>query len=156
MLYHSDQWQVIEERVGGDTQVQYVWSPVYIDAIILRDCDSDGSSGNGLEERIYVMHDANYNVTAISDASGEVLERYYYEAYGRAVYMDANFDLLADAQSQHAWQHLHQDGRLDAMTGNHHFRHRDLSPTLGRWISQDPIWFEGSPWNLWFFRRISG
>jgi RHS repeat-associated protein len=35
------------------------------------------------------------------------------------------------------------------ITGNYHFRNRDLSPTLGRWISQDPIGFEGSPWNLY-------
>lgn len=149
VLYYSDQWQVIEERVGGDTQVQYVWSPVYVDAMILRDRDADGNSGNGLEERIYVMHDANFNVTAITDATGEVLERYYYEAYGRAVYLDANFELLAGAQSQQAWRHLHQGGRLDFITGNYHFRHRDLSPTLGRWISQDPIGFEAGDANLY-------
>jgi len=33
---------VLEERVGGETTVQYVWSPVYVDALILRDRDSDG------------------------------------------------------------------------------------------------------------------
>jgi YD repeat-containing protein len=33
-LYYSAQWQVLEERVGGNAQVQYVWSPVYVDALI--------------------------------------------------------------------------------------------------------------------------
>jgi RHS repeat-associated protein len=117
--------------------------------MILRDRDADVSSGNGLEERIYVLHDANFNVTAITDASGTVLERYAYEAYGQPIYLDANFDFLPDAQSDHSWQHLHQGGRLDQATGNYHFRHRDLSPGLGRWLSQDPIGFEGSPWNLY-------
>jgi RHS repeat-associated protein len=148
-LYYSDQWQVLEERVDGDTVTQYVWSAVYVDAMILRDRDADANTGNGLEERIYVLHDANYNVTAIVDTSGEVLERYYYEAYGRAVYLDDAFALQPDGQSEHAWQHLHQGGRLDEATGDYHFRHRDLSPTLGRWISQDPIGFEAGDANLY-------
>jgi YD repeat-containing protein len=71
-LYYSDQWQVLEERVDGDTVTQYVWSAVYVDAMILRDRDADANTGNGLEERIYVLHDANYNVTALVDTSGEV------------------------------------------------------------------------------------
>jgi RHS repeat-associated protein len=148
-LYYSDQWQVLEERVGGDTVTQYVWSAVYVDAMILRDRDADANTGNGLEERIYVLHDANYNVTALVDTSGNVLERYYYEAYGRAVYLDDAFALLPDGQSEHAWQHLHQGGRLDSATGNYYFRHRDLSPSLSRWISQDPIGYEAGDANLY-------
>jgi RHS repeat-associated protein len=148
-LYYSDQWQVLEERGGGNAVTQYVWSPVYVDAMILRDRDADASSGNGLEERIYVLHDANFNVTAITDASGTVLERYAYEAYGRPFYLDANFDFLPDAQSDHSWQHLHQGGRLDQATGNYHFRNRDSSPGIGRWLSKDPIGFEAGDANLY-------
>jgi RHS repeat-associated protein len=147
--YYSDQWQVLEERVDGDTVTQYVWSAVYVDAMILRDRDADANTGNGLEERIYVLHDANYNVTALVDTSGNVLERYYYEAYGRAVYLDDAFALLPDGQSEHAWQHLHQGGRLDTITDNYHFRNRDLSYPLGRWISQDPIGFDAGDANLY-------
>ena len=35
-LYYSDQWQVIEERVGSATTMSFVWSPVYVDAMICR------------------------------------------------------------------------------------------------------------------------
>src|SRR5262249_37734576 len=28
-LYYSDQWQLLEERVGGVVKFSYVWSPVY-------------------------------------------------------------------------------------------------------------------------------
>jgi len=110
---------------------------------------ADENTSNGFEERIYVLHDTNYNVTAIVDTSGDVLERYYYEAYGRAVYLDDAFALLPDGQSDHGWQHLHQGGRLDTIAGNYHFRHRDLSHSLGRWISQDPIGFEAGDANLY-------
>ncbi|MDW8244652.1 MAG: RHS repeat domain-containing protein [Thermogemmata sp.] len=40
--YYSSSWQVLEERVGGQARVQYVWSPVYIDALVLRDRDANG------------------------------------------------------------------------------------------------------------------
>jgi len=32
--------------------------------------------------RFYVQQDANYNVTAITDDAGTVLERYQYDPYG--------------------------------------------------------------------------
>src|SRR5262249_17838887 len=32
ILYYSAAWQVLEEDVSGSAQVQYVWSPVYVDA----------------------------------------------------------------------------------------------------------------------------
>jgi RHS repeat-associated protein len=37
----------------------------------------------------------------------------------------------------------------ERVNSNYHFRHRDLSPTLGRWISQDPIGFEAGDANLY-------
>jgi YD repeat-containing protein len=60
-LYYSDQWQVLEERVGGAAKVHYVWSPVYVDAMVLRDRDATG--GGTLSERLWVQQDANWNVT---------------------------------------------------------------------------------------------
>jgi hypothetical protein len=38
--------------------VQYVWSPVYVDALILRDRDTDADGT--IDERLYVAQDANY------------------------------------------------------------------------------------------------
>ena len=64
-LYYSAEWQVLEERVGGNTTMQYVWSPVYVDAMILRDRDTDANGS--LDERLWVQQDANFNVTAIRE-----------------------------------------------------------------------------------------
>ncbi|HYO09671.1 MAG TPA: hypothetical protein VER17_11925, partial [Tepidisphaeraceae bacterium] len=71
-LYYSDQWQVLEERQASAVKAQQVWSPVYVDAMIARDRDADASGGNGLEERLYAVHDANYNVTALVSTAGSV------------------------------------------------------------------------------------
>jgi YD repeat-containing protein len=42
-LYYSATWQVVEERVGTNVQIQNVWSPVYVDSLIERDRDPNQS-----------------------------------------------------------------------------------------------------------------
>jgi YD repeat-containing protein len=67
-LFYTAEWQVIEERTSGVARVSYVWSPVYIDALIVRDRDADNNGS--LEERLYAAHDANFNVSSIISTSG--------------------------------------------------------------------------------------
>ncbi|MCL4852622.1 MAG: RHS repeat-associated core domain-containing protein, partial [Bryobacteraceae bacterium] len=134
-LYYSAEWQVVEERESGVAVVQNVWSPVYVDALILRDRDTDGNGS--LEERMYVQQDANFNVTAIITTAGVVQERYLYDPYGKASYLNADF--TSRASSNFGWLYLHQGGRLDLTSSLYNFRNRDFSATLGRWLQQDPL-----------------
>jgi len=82
-FYYNAQGQLLEERASTQNPApspetlapvcQNVWSPRYIDALILRDRDSDGSSatgdlgqtGSGLDERLYCLQDANFNAAAL-------------------------------------------------------------------------------------------
>src|SRR5262249_20396759 len=129
--------RVLEERASGSSNanVQYVWSPVYADALVERDRDADGQTGNGLEERLYVQQDANWNVTAVLNTSGAVQERYDYDAFGSASFLSSSWASLSS--SGFAWIHLHQGGRFTGAVGLYHFNDRDESPTLVRWISPD-------------------
>jgi RHS repeat-associated protein len=132
-LYYSAQWQVIEERPeSGKATLTYVWSPVYVDAMVARDKDADGSGDGVAEERLYSLHDANFNVTAITQANGTVAERYTYDPFGTATPRDAAWTVTTPAYS---WQYLHQGGRLNAESGLYSFRYREYSPTLGRWVT---------------------
>jgi RHS repeat-associated protein len=108
-----------------------------------RDTDADGT----LNERLYVSQDANYNVSAIFDNSGTVVERYVYDPFGQATILDASWNVLA--ASAFAWVYLHQGGRFDTTSGLYHFRHRDYSPTLGRWTSLDPLRYHAGDVNLY-------
>jgi RHS repeat-associated protein len=151
-LFFSSAWQVIEERVNmGPGTAQQVWSPVYVDALVERDRDATG--GGSLNERLYVQQDANWNVTAVTDATGAVQERYAYDPYGLATVYDASWTLRGPASaSQYAWVYLHQGGRyegLDSTSGLYNFRNRDLSPTLGRWMEEDPIGYAAGDANLY-------
>src|SRR5262249_16333015 len=88
-FYFSAAWQVLEERVGGNATSQYVWSPVYVDALILRDRDTDANGS--LDERLWVEQDANFNVTALVNGSGSVVERYIEDPFGVSTAYDTNW-----------------------------------------------------------------
>jgi RHS repeat-associated protein len=136
-LYYSKDWQVLEERLGGvsTATIQYVWSPVYIDALIERD---RSTHNNGtLDERLYVQQDANWNVTALLNTSGSVLERYVYDPYGKPTFLNASWGTLSS--SAYAWIYLHQGGRYDTTSLLYSFRMRHYSPTLGRWVQVDQL-----------------
>jgi len=113
-LYYSSQWQVLEERTSGSTsaQTQYTWSPVYIDALILRDVYPVGT---GQALRLWVQQDATWNVTALLDTSGTVVERYVYDAYGKVTVLDASW--ATRSNSLFGWQYLHQGGGLTQARG---------------------------------------
>ncbi len=67
-IYYSSQWQDIEEDInagGPAVHAQYVWSPVYTNALLFRDYDFLMNGALSLSERGYALYDANYNVTAI-------------------------------------------------------------------------------------------
>jgi hypothetical protein len=63
---------------------------VYVDALVLRDRDTNGDGT--LDERRWVVQDANYNVTALFDNSGNVVERYVYDPFGSVTVLDANWE----------------------------------------------------------------
>ena len=128
-LVYGDGWQVLEElNSGGATQRAYVWGLGYIDALILRD---EGT------QRLYAQQDANWNVTSLADTSGTVVERFIFTPYGRFEIKTASWG--ARASSSYNWRYLHQGGRYDGTAGLYHFRHRDYTPALGRWVSPDPL-----------------
>ncbi len=143
--YYSNQWQVIEERVSGSATLSYAWSPVYVDAMIARDRDTDANGS--LDERLYPLEDANFNVSALVNTSGTVVERYLNDPYGTVGIYDASWGTRSS--SSHAWNYNHQGGRLDNDSGIYGFRNRDLKPTLGRWIQLDPIGFNGGTVDLY-------
>jgi RHS repeat-associated protein len=134
-LYYSSAWQVIEERVGGTARISYAWSPVYVDAMIAR--DRDIRENGQFEERLYALHDANFNIVGLLDINGDIVERFAYDPFGTFTVLDASWASIG--KSEFEWIYLHQGGRWDADAGVYSFRHREYSPTLGRWMTNDPI-----------------
>jgi len=102
-FFYTTSWQVLETRTtttsgtGPETlppEMQFVWSLRYLDAPVLRDENTDGTTDDLCDdERLYYTTDANQNVTALLDASGTVVERYTYDAYGKPTFLKADWSL---------------------------------------------------------------
>jgi len=144
-LYYSPAAQVLEERVGGLVQSQYVWSPGYVDALVERDRDTNADGT--LDERLYAAHDANFNVTAVFDTSGNVVERYAYDPFGAATVLTPAF--ASRPSTLYAWDRLHQGLESVSEIGLYADRARWLSPGLGRFTSVDPLGFGGGDANFY-------
>ncbi len=137
-LYYTEpgKWQVVEERVGTSTSAnrQFVWGLRYIDDLILRDRDTDGNGT--LDERLYSLQDANWNVTGLVNSSGVMQQRFVYTAYGLPVFLNSSF---TSGSNTVGWEVLYAGYRFETTTSLMHVRHRVLSAALGCWVQRDPI-----------------
>ena len=131
---------MLEERQSSTVVNQYVWSIAYVNTPVLRDDNSTGGSygktSSGLGRRIYVQTDANDNVTALTNTSGVVQQRFDYTPYGIMTVIDGttNWSTTTDSYS---WAYTFQGERYDATVGMLHFGAREYSPSLGRWVQKD-------------------
>ena len=112
----------------------YVWSPVYVDAMVMR--LKDATANGSYEERKYVQHDASFNVTAVTDASGSVQERYVYDPYGKPTILTGTWG--SRSGSLYNWKYMFQGLRYDATMGLSDMRERVYAPALGRALQADP------------------
>ena len=138
--YFSSQWQALEERLDDstDTERQFIWGLRYIDDLVLR----DRSAGGTLDERLYALQDANWNVTAIVDDGGDVEERYRYSAYGTPTFLQPDFSPKTPNESEFDWQTLYCGYRFDEDSGLYCVRYRYLNAVLGEWITRDPVKYD--------------
>lgn len=139
-FYYTPGWQVVEERLGtspatADAERQFVWGIRYIDDLVLRDRDTTG--GGMLNERLYGMQDANWNMIAVCDASGTVQERYAYTSYGVPLFLTPAFGTRSS--SDYDWETLYCGYRYSAGSELFQIRNRTYLSQIGTWLQRDPI-----------------
>ena len=93
-------------------------------------------SGGG--SRYYVTQDANWNVTAVTDATGKVVDRYQYDPYGAITTLNPDFSTNPDPSGNVYIAYYYQGLRFDGNSGRYNARNRDYDPTVGAWVSADP------------------
>jgi RHS repeat-associated protein len=156
--YYNFRWQCVEERknlnVVGKTTVatiglaQYVWDLRYSDAPIVRFRNADGSADGSLEEKLYYCQDANFNTnTLVNESTGAVVERYIYDAYGKASLFDLNWN--AQASTVYRNEILFAGYRFDPESALYNVRNRVYHPTLGRWLQRDPLSYDAGSMDLY-------
>jgi len=134
-----DGWRCCEEQdVGtGETETTYVWSPVYVDELVQFERTAAHELGAG---RFWVHQDARADVVAITDAAGSVVERRFYDDFGRL--LDAQKEPTTESVT--GLEYGFQGRRLDAETGLVYFRNRYYDPGTGRFLQRDPVWDAGN------------
>jgi RHS repeat-associated protein len=138
--YLSSAGQVLEMRNGATVASQYVWGLGFVNDLVLRDDNSTsgsyGKSSSGLGLRIYSQHDANWDITSLTSATGGVLERWVYSVYGSPTALTSAWATTTDGYNT---VYLFQTGRYDSISGMSHFGFREYSSSMGRWVQQDPL-----------------
>ncbi len=120
----------------------YVYAS-YIDEPVMR-----GGSG-GLR---YYHRNQQYSITALTDGSGTITERYAYSAYGTPTITDAAGTTRTSSADHNRYAYTGREN--DEALGLYHYRARMYDSVAGRFCSRDPIGYEGSPWNL--FEYVGG
>ncbi|MCK4659818.1 MAG: DUF4347 domain-containing protein [Phycisphaerae bacterium] len=138
----QSQWQVIEEQDGqGSTLATYVYGNCIDEVLSMqRDVDTNGTS-----EDYFYHTDDMYNVMAITDAAGNIVERYEYGDYGQPV-DPATLRPISGDPSGIGNYSLFTGRRYDPETGWYHYRTRYLDPHAGRFTTRDVIGIWGDPW----------
>ncbi len=113
----------------GSSAYRYLYAS-YIDEPVMRWTTSSSTP-------VYYHRNQQYSVTALTDASGSVLERYAYSAYGVPTFCNPSGVKLQT--SNFAIRHTYTGREWDNDIQQYHYRARMYDPALGRFCSRDPI-----------------
>lgn len=94
--------------------------------------------GNGLEARVingkasYYVTDVRGSVVAIVDENGNVTHKYQYDEFGKVV--------QKEEADYNPFQYVGKYGVMCLNDHLYYMRARHYDPTIGRFLSEDPIW----------------
>ena len=94
--------------------------------------------GNGLEARVkdgkvsYYVTDVRGSVVAIVDESGTITHKYQYDEFGKVT--------QKEEADYNPFQYVGKYGVMYLSDHQYYMRARHYDPTIGRFLSEDPIW----------------
>jgi RHS repeat-associated protein len=143
VFVQMDQQTIADYPVGGAATTptfRYVYAS-YIDEPVVRKGPTSTST-------VHFYHrNQQYSVTAITTSTGAIAERYAYTAYGQPTILNASGTVISATTLSNRYTYTGRE--WDATLGLHHFRARWMSGLTGRFLTRDPIGYEGSMWGLY-------
>ena len=136
--YIYDGWDLIEERDSSGTVLATYVHGVRQDELLSR------TSPAGT---IYYHHNALGSVTDLTNASGVVVEKYQYDAYGKPTITDGSGNPLA--ATAYGNRFLFTGREYLAELNLYDYRNRVYSPDLGRFLQTDPLRFSAGDVNIY-------
>ncbi|MDB5106244.1 MAG: repeat protein [Fibrobacteres bacterium] len=141
-----------EETSSGDSKSfiygSYIDEPI---AVVLK--------RSGIQDTMYYIQGINYNVEALANSTGSLVEVYEYAPFGKPkIHIGPGVDgqwYTTDDQigsaSLFGNYYMYQGRQFDSESGLFYFRNRYFSTTLGRFISRDPAGYKSGDVNLYRF-----
>jgi RHS repeat-associated protein len=138
-----DGWRCVEERNENDSHklvARYIFGGLYIDEPLLMDRDTggDGDVYGAGDTHVRYLQDRLFNVVGLTDASGSLVERTWYEPYGNPTNR-REFDGDEAVASHLSNPLLFCAYRQDSETSLYHVRNRMYNPGIGSFMQRDPL-----------------
>ncbi len=146
-LYDGDRLIFIYDGASGDLLRKFYYGP------------RDLSAGWRIDEPIvmhrtvfdvngwgfyYYHYDGLGSVIALSDDTGNIVEKYSYDVFGKPTIYDANNSGVSVSSVANPFMFTGRE--YDAETGNYYYRARYYHPLLGRFMSADPLGIVPDGW----------
>ncbi len=138
--YYYSGFQEIEVRDGSDQVIETYINGYSIDDILISRIDSTD---------YFYYKDPLGSVIAVTDMTGQIVERYEYDPFGNVYYFTEDYTPLPASGIGNSF--LYTGRYLDAETGQYHYRARSLNPLLGRFQQKDPLGYAASDMNLFTY-----
>jgi RHS repeat-associated protein len=135
--FFNENWQELESQTGSGITC-YVWGLRYVDDLVLREKGT---------ERLYSLADPNWNVIAVCDSTGSVVERMRYDAFGHITWLNANFSVKNG--SDYDWNRTFTGQVLDSEIGLMLYRNRYYHTGFGKFVCRDMIEYMAQDINIY-------
>jgi RHS repeat-associated protein len=122
---------------------KYAYGRYIDDLLLFVERSAAGDAGSGIDEKLYVHTDRRFSVTALTNSTGGVAERYSYTPYGEIAVFDGAG--VVRGGSFYGLSVAYTGRKLDRESGLYFFRARYHDPRLGRFTTRDPLFYPDGP-----------
>jgi RHS repeat-associated protein len=141
-----DGWTLLEERTAaGSLAARYVHGLGTDEPLAMLRADG---------RTLFYHQDGLGSVSALTDETGKLVERYLYDVYGAATVVDGTGTLMTGSLAGNRFLYTGREWIAEA--GLYDYRSRVYSAQLGRFLQSDPIRFAGGDVNIYRYCGNNG
>jgi RHS repeat-associated protein len=126
--YYHDGARVIEERNASDTVLATYTHGNGIDEILTMERNS---------QTYYYHENVQGSIYAVTNSSGNIVEKYEYTAYGKVTFFDGSGNQISSSTIGN--NYLYTGREYDSEIDLYYYRARFYSVNMGRFLQRDPI-----------------